>query len=403
MDVEVKLSPPMVFAPLFHNNTRYYFLKGGRASGKSWVVADMLIFAMVANQDLNLVCLREVQSSIKHSSKKLISDRINHLGLNAYFNIQDQQIRCRQGRGIIIFNGLQSHTADSIKSLEGFDLCWIEEAQTITTYSLTLLTPTIRKDGAKIIFTYNPKRKDDPVYLLEQEVMNKTVIFANYLDNPYCPISIMEEAENLKLKSVKRYNHIYLGAFGVTEGLIFDNIIQRVIREDEIKKLECLQGMDFGYTNDPTTFCQNYIDHKNKVIYVYEGFYKHGLLNSEIASNVKRLKAHRHLTRGDSAEPKTIASLNVKGVRTIACEKGKDSIMAGIDYLLEFDIIVNSHLSHFMEEFDNYTWDLDKMTGKPTNKPIDEYNHFIDALRYSVSHLYKRRGRAKGVTKPKGM
>ncbi len=125
--------------------------------------------------------------------------------------------------------------------------------------------------------------------------------------------------------------------------------------------------------------------------------------NSDIAAKIKGLHAHRHITRGDSAEPKTIASLNAKGVRTVACEKGKDSIMAGINFLLEYDIIVNSHLSDFMDEFNNYAWELDKMTGKPTNKPIDDYNHGIDGIRYSCSHLYKRRGRNGGVSKPIGI
>ncbi|MCK5743467.1 MAG: PBSX family phage terminase large subunit, partial [Caldisericia bacterium] len=310
---------------------------------------------------------------------------------------------CKRGSGVMIFQGLQSHTVDSIKSLEGFDLCWVEEAQTITAYSLELLTPTIRKDGAEILFTYNPKRKDDPVFLLEQDQESKVVIHANYLDNPYCPQSIIDEAQAMKRKRYAKYKHIYLGHFGVSIGLIFDNVTQRMIREEEIKRLECLQGMDFGFSNDPTAFCQIYIDHGRKQIFVVEGFYQTRLMNSEIALKVKALLAHRHLTRCDSAEPKTIASLNAKGVRSLACEKGKDSIVAGIEFLLEYEIFVNAHLKDFMEEFDNYTWELDKMTGQPINKPIDEYNHFIDALRYSVSHLYKRRGKTGGVGKPKGI
>ena len=116
-------------------------------SGKSMTVVDYFLYRMVQNQDLNLVCLREFQSSIKFSSKKLLSDRIEHHGLNAYFEIQDQVIKCRRGSGIIVFNGLQTHSADSIKSLEGFDMCFVEEAMTISNRSLELLTPTIRKEN----------------------------------------------------------------------------------------------------------------------------------------------------------------------------------------------------------------------------------------------------------------
>ena len=393
------------FLPMYEKDTRYYFLKGGRSSAKSWHVADRLLGLMVQNQDLNLICLREFQSSIKHSSKKLLADRIEFHKLNAYFEVQDQVIKCRNGRGLMIFNGLQSHTADSIKSLEGFDLVWIEESQTITSYSLELLTPTIRKDGAKLFFTYNPRRADDPVYLLEQEVpeKNKTIIYANYIDNPFCPTSIIEEAEAMKSRRLRAYNHIYLGQFGVAEGLIFENVEVRVIREDEVKGLDCVQGSDLGFKNDPTTFTQNYIDHKNKKLYVYDGFSGKGMLNSDIAKKMKDMRVHVHVTRFDSAEPRTIASLRVLGINAIGAEKGKDSVTAGINYMQEYDIVINAHLTPFITSFNNYAWDTDKLTNKPTNKPCHDFSDEVDSVRYSVSHLYKRRGKIGSIRKPTGI
>ena len=386
----MKLQIAEPFLPLYEDEVRYYFLKGGRASAKSWHVADRLISLMVQDQDLNLICLREVQSSIKHSSKKLISDRIEYHKLNAYFEIQDQQINCRRGKGIIIFSGLQNHTVDSIKSLEGFDLVWTEEAQTITSYSLELLTPTIRKDGAKLFFTYNPKTINDPVYILEQDVpeQNKTVIFANYIDNPFCPTSIIEEAEQMKKLRPKKYQHIYLGGYGVSDGLIFENVTIRTILESEIKGLLNVQGLDFGYTNDPTSFSTNYVDEKNKTIYVYDGFYEKGLSNGEIAKRIIGMNCHRHTTTADSAEPKSIDSLKAKGVNVRAAKKGKDSINIGIDFLLDYKIVINAHLKDFINESEYYVWDIDKHTGAPMNKPIDDFNHFWDGFRYSVEHLF---------------
>ncbi len=365
------------------------FAKAVGGQGKSWAVADKLIYELVNDPNKSLICLREIQRSIKYSSKKLIEDRITTLGVQHYFDIKEQEIDCVFGEGVIIFNGLQNHTSDSIKSLEGFSLCWVEEAMTITSHSLDLLIPTIRKDGSKLFFTYNPMRSDDPIADLEMNTDDKTVIFANYTDNPFCPKAIFQEASAMKIRRPKKYRHIYLGETGDLEGVIFENWTARVIMEEEYKGLECVQGLDFGYTNDPTSFCINYIDETNRKIFVIDGFYKKGLSNAEIASRIILRQAHKHLTRADSAEPKSIDYIKNKGVYMIPAEKGKDSIMQGIDYLKEYDIIVNAHLSDFIEELNNYTWKMDKMTNKPMNEPIDDYNHFLDSLRYSVSHKYR--------------
>ncbi len=389
MTLKPKVAKP--FLPLYQQiDKRYYFLKGGRASAKSWHIADRLLSFMVQNPNLNLICLREVQSSIKHSSKKLISDRIEFHKLNQYFEIQDQQIKCKMGKGLIIFSGLQNHTVDSIKSLEGFDLVWTEEAQTITAYSLELLTPTIRKEGARLFFSYNPKTINDPVYLLEQDVPteNKVVIFSSYLDNPFCPTSIMDEAEHMRKLRPKKYQHIYLGGYGVSDGLIFENVSVRTILADEVKGLTNVQGLDFGYTNDETSFCTNYINEEKKIIYIFDGFYEKGLSNGAIAQKIKDMLCHKHMTTADSSEPKSIDSLKAKGIYCRAAKKGKDSINIGIDFLLDYKIVINSHLKGFITESEYYVWDVDRHTGVAVNKPVDEYNHFWDSCRYSVEHLF---------------
>jgi phage terminase large subunit len=388
------LNIPEIYEPLWKKEARYYFLRGGRGSGKSWAVADWLLIALVRNPDLNLVCLREVQKSIKHSSKKLLADRINTLCLNEYFDVLLTEIRLKHGRGIIIFNGLQDHTVDSIKSLEGFSLCWVEEAQTITSHSLELLIPTIRAEKSKMFFTYNPKNETDAIELLRDDKENKVVIHSTYLDNHFAPSTIYEEAEEMRVKRPQKYNHIYMGQYGQAEGLVFDKVESRVIREDEVKGLECVQGLDFGYTNDPTAFCVNYIDHNNKIFYVFDGFYKKGLLNNQIAYEIKKLLAHKHIIFADSAEPKSIDTLKFDGITRIrSAIKGKDSINAGIDYLLDFHIVINSHLVDFIDEANNYTWAIDKNTNKPTNKPVDAHNHFWDSCRYSISDKVKKTGK----------
>jgi len=407
---------PPIYKPLWKEEARYYFLRGGRGSGKSWAVADYLLMKLLNNPRQDVVCLREVQKSIENSSKKLLSDRINKLGIGKYFEVlssviwvieyevdasgiimldeNKKEIKKRQGR--IIFNGLQDHTVDTIKSLEGFNFFWVEEAQTITEYSLDLLTPTMRANGGKLIFTYNPKNETDAIETLIKEKDNKVVIHSNYTDNPYVPESIVEEAKEMQMKRPLKYNHIYLGQFGEADGLVFENVEVRVIREDEVRGLECLQGLDFGYTNDPSAFCINYIDEEEKIFYVFDGFYKKGLLNSQIADEIKRLHAHKHTIYADSAEPKSIDTLKLDGVTRIrGAIKGKDSINAGIDFLLDYHIVINSHLKDFINEAHNYTWAVDKKTNKPTNKPIDDNNHFWDSCRYSCSNKIQTIGKTK--------
>jgi len=123
---------------------------------------------------------------------------------------------------------------------------------------------------------------------------------------------------------------------------------------------------------------------------VYDGFYEKGMQNSAIASKMKEMNCHRHMTTADSSEPKSIDYLDAKGIRIRGAMKGKDSINAGIDFLSEFEIIVNAHLVEFMVEFNNYCWQVDK-DGKVINKPVDEFNHFIDSLRYACEHLMTHR------------
>jgi len=216
----MKIQVPKKFKPIYTENVRYYFLSGGRGSGKSWAVADRLIFEAITNPQTDFLCLREIQLSIQHSSKKLLESRISYYNLNHYFRILNTHIEIKNG-GDIIFKGLQNHTADSIKSFEDFSFVWCEESQSLSEYSLEILTPTIRKENSKLFFTYNPRLESDPIIKLKDEVESKIHIHTTYLDNPFCPEVLRKEAETLKKKDVKKYNHIFLGHYAETGDGIF--------------------------------------------------------------------------------------------------------------------------------------------------------------------------------------
>lgn len=208
----LEIETPEVFEPLLQP-MRLKGARGGRGSGKSYFFGDGILEAMVMNQDLNVACMREVQKSIAKSSKKLLEDRIKHYKLHDYFDVLQTEIRAKRGDGVIIFQGLQDHTADSIKSLEGFDLCWVEEAQTISEFSLDLLIPTFRKDGSELWFSWNSRLRTDAIEKLFKTRDNAVMVHSNYLDNPFCPQTILDEAAEMKEKDPDKYKHVYLGGF----------------------------------------------------------------------------------------------------------------------------------------------------------------------------------------------
>jgi len=194
--MQIDVQVPEVFLSL-DEPARYKAIYGGRGSGKSHNRAEALIFDALDNKGLRAVCIREVQKTLKESSKRLIEDKLSQfrLGEAQGFKVYREVIET-PGDGIIIFQGMQDHTADSIKSLEGYDRAWVEEAQTMTERSLTLLRPTIRAANSELWFTWNPRRKNDPVDMLFRSALlptNSTVIKANWSDNPFFPAVLDQE------------------------------------------------------------------------------------------------------------------------------------------------------------------------------------------------------------------
>ena len=255
---KLRFQIPELLAPLEHSEARYKGAKGGRGSGKSYFFADKLIRRFLANPDTQWVCFREVQKSISKSSKKLIEDRIYQFGLHDYFEILQTEIRSKLGKGEIIFQGLQDHTVDSIKSLEGFDGCWVEEAQTITQHSLDLLTPTFRKDLSEIWFSWNPRLRTDAVEKLFKSKKNSMLVHIDYKDNPFVSKIINDEAKEMYLDDPEKYNHIYLGGYVDTTGnkLFSYKDIDRAMNRKQPATGATIIGCDVArYGDDSTVLC----------------------------------------------------------------------------------------------------------------------------------------------------
>ena len=211
------------FEPLL-KPARYRGAWGGRGSGKSHYFAELLVEEAIRRKGFRAVCIREIQKSLRESAKRLIEDKIETLGVSSMFEIQNDQIKT-PGGGVIIFQGMQDHTAETIKSLEGFDVAWVEEAQTLSATSLRLLRPTIRKDGSELWFSWNPTRKTDPVDMMLRQGEPPTdsiVVKANWSDNPWFPSVLEQERLDCLRDTPDQYDHIWEGGYiTIAEGAYY--------------------------------------------------------------------------------------------------------------------------------------------------------------------------------------
>ena len=225
--MELSIQTPRWSVPLIqgqNGSPRYRAAKGGRGSGKSHFFAEKAVERMVEDPNTSIICIREIQKSLKFSAKKLIEEKIDKLGVGHLFEIQTTEIKSRLGAGIIIFQGMQDHTADSVKSLEGFDIAWVEEASSMSARSLELLDPTIRKDGSEIWFSWNPYRPTDPIeqFMAENPAPESVLVHCTYKDNPFASDSVVAMAERMRKANPIRYNHVWMGDhLSEIEGALF--------------------------------------------------------------------------------------------------------------------------------------------------------------------------------------
>ena len=390
------------FVPLFKNKLRYEIPWGGAGSGKSHIIARKLLYRMLNESDVkhNFLIIRKVDRTIKKSVWTLMKNIISIWGLTDQFqfNQTDRTMTWKFNGAQFMFSGLDD--VEKLKSIEGVTSIWVEEATELNQEDFEQLDLRLRGEFGclkQISLTFNPISEQHWIkkIFFDSPMEGVFTLKTTFLDNHFIDDEYKMVMQNKKVTNPRFYNIYALGNWGTAEGLIFQNVTQRLIREDELTGLDCVQGLDFGYTNDPSAFNQTYIDLKNKKIFIFDGFYEKGLSNNAITAKIKELALHRHMTTADSSEPKSIDAIKAKGVRVQGAQKGKDSINSGIDFLLDYEIILNAHLVEFMTEFNNYSWAIDKKTNKTTNKPVDDFNHFIDSLRYATEkyHAKKKGGR----------
>ena len=391
---ELRIKTAAKFEPLLAP-ARSKGAHGGRGSAKSNFFAELWLEESISEK-LDFVCLRETLKSLEFSVKKLLEAKIQTFNAGAYFEVQDRRIKSRLG-GVTIFEGMQNHTADSIKSLEGFDRSWFEEAQAASDKSLTLLRPTIRKPGSQLWFSWNPDLPTDPIDLLLRGPTlppSSIVVEANYLDNPWLPDELREEMEFDKRRDPDKYAHVWLGEYR-------RNSEARVFRNWRIEEFEAQpdwilrQGADWGFSIDPSVLVQCAI--VGRTLYVTHEAYKVGCDIDFLPDLFRTVpEAERWPTVADSARPETISYMVRHGFpKMLPAIKGAKSLEEGVEFLKSFDIVVHPRCKHLIDELTLYSYEVDPLTGSVLPKLADKDNHVIDSLRYACE------GARRAVKKPK--
>lgn len=393
---ELVLQTAEVFEPLLYP-ARYKGAHGGRGSGKSHFFAEMLVEDHI-REKLDSVCLREIQKSLKFSVKKLLETKIEAMNAGSYFEVQDAVIKAKNG-GLVMFQGMQDHTSDSIKSLEGFKRAWFEEAQSASQRSLDLLRPTIRAPGSELWFSWNPRFDSDPVDAL---LRGKTpppgakIVQANYMDNPWCPQELLDEMAYDRGRDPEKYQHIWMGGYET-------NSEARVFKNWKIEEFERPAGTihrlgaDWGFSVDPSVLVR--CDIEGRRLYVDHEAYMVGCEIDQLPDLFARVpESDKWFITADSARPETISYMRRHGYPKInSAIKGAKSLEEGVEFLKSFDIIVHPRCKHAIDELTMYRYKTDPLTGLVMPVLEDKDNHVIDALRYACEGARRAK---KVVEKP---
>lgn len=378
---------------------RYKVFYGGRGSGKSWAIAEALI-VMSDMCKLRILCCREIQKSIKDSSYQLLKDTADRLGIANRFVFLETEIRHKKTGSKFIFTGLLRNE-QTIKSKEGMDICWVEEAQTVSESSWETLIPTIRKDGSEIWLSFNPLNADDPttVRFVENPPPEAYVRKVNYDENPYFNDALRREMEWDRKNDYEKYLHIWEGyPRTFSDAQVFrGKYVVEPFEDDLYKKAERLFfGADFGFAQDPSTLVRCFI-YENRLYVDYEA-YGVGVEIDELPQLYRSVpESDKWPIKGDEARPETISYLAKRcGFNISGAKKWKGSIEDGIAYLKSFDkIVIHPRCKHTADEFRLYSYKIDKVTNEILPIVLDKSNHCIDAIRYGLDGYITRPGIAK--------
>ncbi len=390
------------YKAFWHFKGRYRVCKGSRASKKSKTAALWFIYWMMKLAALglfpNLLVVRKTYRTLKDSCFTELKWAVHRLGVDHLWQFKESPLEAEYlptGQKIY-FRGLDDPLKVTSITVDVGFLCWmwIEEAYEIMSESdFEILDESIRgevPDGLfkQITITFNPWNEHHWLKkrFFDNPDDNTLAMTTNYMCNEWLDAADIKVFEDMKKRNPRRYAVAGLGGWGIVDGLIYENWKEEAFDIDSIRSkpnIVSVFGLDFGYTNDPSTLFCGLLDQENKQLFVFDEMYEKGLSNRRIADTINDMGYGKERITADSAEPKSIDELKSLGLRVKGALKGKDSIKNGIQWIQDLEIIIHPKCVNFLTEISTYTWDTDKF-GTKLNVPIDDFNHLMDAMRYSL-------------------
>lgn len=396
MTIKLNISPSKVFNRhiydhLFDYDTFTEVHYGGASSGKSHGVFQKIVIKALKDwkKPRKILVLRKVGATVRDSVFADVQATLSYFGILNMCKINMSAFRIELPNGAeFIFKGMDN--PEKIKSIKGISDVVMEEASEFTLDDYTQLTLRLRDKAHKqkqIYLMFNPVSKANWVYnaFFVKKPKNTVVYQTTYKDNRFLDALTRENIEELANRNEAYYKIYALGEFATLDKLVFPKYTKALLNKDDLRQITSYFGLDYGFINDPSAFMHVKIDDDRKKLYIVEEYVKKGLTNDKIAESITALGYAKEQIRADSAEKKSNQELRNLGIgRVIDVKKGAGSVMQGIQYLLQYEWIVDERCVKTIEELENYTWKKDKVTNEYINEPVDSYNHCLDAIRYAI-------------------
>lgn len=377
---------------------RYRVVKGSRASKKSKTTALWYIYNMMKYPESNLLVIRKTFRTLKDSCFTELQWAAKRFQVENLWEFTKNPLEATYtptGQKIY-FRGLDDPLKVTSVTVGTGCLCWmwIEEAYEISKESdFDILDESIRGEVPEGLFkqitlTFNPWNEHHWLKRRFFDVSDENVLAmtTNYMCNEWLDDSDIKVFEDMKKRNPRRYAVAGLGGWGIVDGLVYENWKEEIFDIDDVRSrtgIVSAFGLDFGYTNDPSTLFCGLLDQEAKRLFVFDEMYEKGLSNKKIYEKINEMGYGKERITADSAEPKSIDELKGMGLHVKGAAKGKDSIKNGIQWIQDLEIIIHPRCVNFITEISNYTWAEDRF-GNKLNEPIDDNNHLMDAMRYAL-------------------
>ena len=388
---------PSIFCPIYYPylldyQYRYNVFYGGRASGKTKFIMQKLLIKGL-KEKRTILLMRKQTTQLRDSVWKEILQVIDDFHLSQFFTVNKTEFRITCLINGTEFKCLGLDEPEKIKGFADISDVFLDEVTGFNQEDVELIDGTLRSPKFKLplqmYFSFNPISKANFVYKyfgFDTGITppNTFILKSTYLDNPFLGENVAERYEALKQRDYRRWQIEALGDFVSLDKLVFQNY---KVEEFDHTKINgtLLCGLDYGFVNDISAFVASLLDEENKKIYVFKIWGDTNKTNDELSNIIKSMGFSKSLIIADCAEQKSIEEMKRAGILRIKPSvKGADSVIHGIQKLQQYDIIIHPSCEGIITEFENYSWQKDKQSGEYINKPIDSFNHYIDALRYSL-------------------